>query len=164
MKIFNLKRLTALILALITLTCMFASCANTPDDPATNDGTTAAPITDPYDLVDTEPAGTEAQTDEWGRPYVESPTAADTKLPNDTVITVLMRDSATWNRELYSESETGDMLNDGIYNRNLKLEEDLNFKFEFIKSPSKEDSQRTIIAEYESGGSSDLDLVMNYAY
>ena len=164
MKIFNFKRLTALILALITLTCMFASCANTPDDPAQNDGTTAAPITDPAGVGDTEPAGTEALTDEWGRPYVESPTAADTKLPDDTVITVLMRDSATWNRELYSESETGDMLNDGIYNRNLKLEEDLNFKFEFIKSPTKEDSQRTIIAEYESGGSSDLDLVMNYAY
>ncbi len=164
MKNFNLKRLTALILALITLTCMFASCANTPDDPAENAGTTASPVTDPAGVGDTEPVGTEALTDEWGRPYVEAPTPEGTKLADNTVITVLMRDSVTWNRELYSESETGDMLNDEIYKRNLQLEEELNFTFEFIKSPTKEDSQRTIIAEYESGGSSALDLVMNYAY
>ena len=56
----------------------------------------------------------------------------EVRLEDGTVITVLMRDSDTWNRELYSESETGDMLTDEIYKRNLQMEEDLNFKFEFI--------------------------------
>jgi hypothetical protein len=162
MKKFEAKRLIALILALITLTLVFVSCANTPDDPTDSDNTTAA-ATDPG-ADGTGDQGTEAQTDEWGRPYVESPTAAGTKLADGTIITVLMRDGDTWNRELYAESESGDMLNDEIYKRNTKLEESLNFKFEFIKSPTKEDSQRTIIAEYESGGSSGLDLVLNYAF
>ncbi len=161
MKKIEFRRLIALMLALITLTLVFASCANTPEE--NPDAGSTAPTTVPG-VASTDPLETEAQTDEWGRPYVESPTAEGTKLDDGTVITVLMRDSDTWNRELYAESESGDMLNDAIYKRNVKLEEDLNFKFEFIKSPTKEDSQRTIVAEYESGGSSDLDLVLNYAY
>ena len=161
MKKFEIKRLIALILALMTLACVFASCANTPEDPA-NEGTTAPAGN--QDASTTAPIGTEAITDEWGRPFVDSPTAEGTKFADDTIITVLMRDGDIWNRELFAESESGDMLNDEIYKRNTNLEETLNFKFEFIKSPSKEDSQRTIIAEYESGGSGDLDLVSNYAY
>ena len=157
-------RIISLILALVTLTLCFGACADT--GVTENDETTAASVNpDPAETeADTTPVETEPLTDEWGRPYVESPTAEGTKLPDGTVITVLMRDGDTWNRELYAESESGDMLNDEIYKRNLKLEEDLNFTFEFIKSPSKDDSQRTIVAEFESGGSSGLDLVSNYAY
>ena len=155
------KRIIAFMLALVTLTLCFASCANTADEETTPDATEATPAATE---IDTTPVDTTPTTDEWGRPYVESPTAEGTKLDDGTVITVLMRDGDTWNRELYSESETGDMLNDEIYKRNLKLEEDLNFTFEFIKSPSREDSQRTIIAEFESGGSSGIDMALNYAY
>lgn len=160
MKKFELRRLIALTLALITLAFVFSSCAITPEEEIPAE--TTVPTTDP--IGETAAPDTTPMTDEWGRPYVEPPTAEGTKLDDGTVITVLMRDSDTWNRELYAESENGDMLNDVVYKRNLQLEEDLNFKFEFIKSPSKEDSQRTIVAEYESGGSSDLDLVLNYAY
>ena len=157
-----MKRIIALLLALVTLTLCFAACAETVgSDETTKGDEIAAPV---ETEGETAPVETEPPTDEWGRPYVESPTAEGTKLADGTVITVLMRDSDTWNRELFSESETGDMLNDEIYKRNLKLEEDLNFKFEFIKSASKEESQRTIIAEFEGGGPSGLDLVMNYAY
>lgn len=161
MKKYGFRRLIALILALFTLILCLASCANTPEEEPSAESTipTTEPIGDSAPPEDTTP-----MTDEWGRPYVEPPTAAGTKLDDGTVITVLMRDGDTWNRELYAESENGDMLNDEIYKRNNKLEEDLNFKFEFIRSPSKEDSQRTIVAEYESGGSSGLDLVLNYAY
>lgn len=157
-------RIISLILALITLTLCFGACADT--GVTENDETTAASVTpDPAGTeADTTPVETEPLTDEWGRPYVESPTAEGTKLPDGTVITVLMRNSETWNRELYAESESGDMLNDEIYKRNLKLEEDLNFTFEFIESPSKEDSQRTIVAEFESGGASGIDLASNYAF
>ena len=158
----TLKRMIALMLAIITLTFAFASCAETAggeDTTAAVSATTTATAEGSEAAVDTTP-----QTDEWGRPYVEAPTAEGTKLEDGTVITVLLRDSDTWNREFHSESENGDMLNDEIYKRNLKLQEDLNFTFEFIKSPTKEDSQRTIIAEFESGGSSGLDIVSNYAY
>lgn len=151
------------ILALVTLTLCFGACA---DNGAGADETTAADVnaTPVGTDADTAPVETEPPKDEWGRPYVASPTAEGTKLDDGTVITVLMRDGETWNRELYAESESGDMLNDEIYKRNLKLEEDLNFTFEFIKSPSKEDSQRTIVAEFESGGASGIDLAANYAY
>lgn len=160
MKKFEFRRLLAFLLALVSLTVCLVGCANTNDEDPTAE--TTLPTTEPDG--DTSAGETEAQTDEWGRPFVDSPTAAGTKLDDGTVITVLLRNSDTWNRELYAESESGDMLNDEIYKRNTKLEETLNFTFEFIESPTKEDSQRTIIAEYESGGSSDLDLVLNYAY
>jgi hypothetical protein len=155
------KRIIAFLLALVTLTLCFASCAETGGEETTPDVTNATPS---GTEADTTPVETEPPTDEWGRPYVESPTAEGTKLSDGTVITVLMRNSETWNRELYSESESGDMLNDEIYKRNLQLEEDLNFTFEFIESPSKEDSQRTIVAEFESGGASGIDLASNYAF
>ena len=155
------KRIIAFLLTLVTLTLCFASCAETGGEETTPDVTNATPA---GTEADTTPVETEPPTDEWGRPYVESPTAEGTKLSDGTVITVLMRNSETWNRELYSESESGDMLNDEIYKRNLQLEEDLNFTFEFIESPSKEDSQRTIVAEFESGGASGIDLASNYAF
>ena len=155
------KRIIAFLLALVTLTLSFASCAESGGEDTSPEVTNATPVgTD----AETVPVDTTPATDEWGRPYVASPTAEGTKLDDGTVITVLMRDSDTWNRELYAESESGDMLNDEIYKRNLQLEEDLNFTFDFVKSPTKEDSQRTIVAEFESGGSSGLDLVLNYAY
>ncbi len=157
-----MKRIIALFLALVTLLLCLGSCAETAgSDETTKGDEIATPVGTDGETV---PVETDPPTDEWGRPYVESPTPEGTKLEDGTVITVLMRDSATWNRELFSESENGDMLNDEIYKRNLKLEEDLNFKFDFIKSGTKEESQRTIIAEFESGGSSGLDIVMNYAY
>ena len=129
----TLKRMIALMLAIITLTFAFTSCAETAggeDTTAAVSATTTATAEGSEAAADTTP-----QTDEWGRPYVEAPTAEGTKLEDGTVITVLLRDSDTWNREFRSESENGDMLNDEIYKRNLKLQEDLNFTFEFIKSP-----------------------------
>ena len=158
----KLTRLIALMLVIVTLTLTFASCADTSGGEET---TAQVSVSTTAAADGTEaPVDTTPQTDEWGRPYVEAPTAEGTKLEDGTVITMLLRDSDTWNREYHSESENGDMLNDEIYKRNLQLQEELNFTFEFIKSPSKEDSQRTIIAEFESGGSSGLDIVSNYAY
>lgn len=154
-------RLIAFLLSLVILMLGFSSCANTEVEETTPNETNATPVgTD----AETAPVDTTPTTDEWGRPYVESPTADGTKLEDGTVITVLIRDSDTWNREFYSEAENGDMLNDEIFKRNEKLQEDLNFTFEFIKSPNKDDSIRTIVAEFESGGSSGIDMAANYAY
>ncbi len=156
------KRLIAFLLALITFVLCLSACADpTGGEETTPSGTNATPFDSE---AETAPIDTTPTTDEWGRPYVESPTPEGTKLEDGTVITVLIRDSDTWNREFYSEAENGDMLNDEIYKRNLQLQEDLNFTFEFIKSPTKEDSQRTIISEFESGGASGIDMAANYAY
>ena len=155
----NFIRIISLILALITLTFCFVACA----DNGTEVETTAA-------VVNTTPADTDANietespTDEWGRPYIASPTAEGTKFADGTVIKMMLRDEDTWNREFFADSETGDMLNDEIYKRNLKLEADLNFTFEFVESASKDESYRMVIAEYQSGGDSGLDLISNYAY
>ncbi|MBQ8258831.1 MAG: hypothetical protein IJY97_04630 [Clostridia bacterium] len=154
-------RLIAFLLSLVTLMLGFASCANTGGEETTPTETTATPAgTD----AETVPVDTTPTTDEWGRPYVASPTPEGTKLEDGSVITVLIRYSDTWNREFRSETENGDMLNDEIYKRNLKLEEDLNFTFEFITTASKEEGTSLTIAEFESGGSSGIDIVTHYAY
>ena len=153
-------RIISFILALITLTLGFSACANTGAEDETTADVNATPITD----ADTAPVDTTPLTDEWGRPYIASPTAAGTKFADGTVITMMLRDEETWNREFFAESTNGDILNDAIYKRNKGLEEDLNFTFEFIESSSKDESYRLVIAEYQSGGDSGLDLISNYAY
>ena len=154
-------RIIAFLLSLVTLMLVLASCANTGGEETAPAETTAASVgTD----AETAPVDTTPTTDEWGRPYVASPTPEGTKLEDGSVITVLIRYSDTWNREFRSETENGDMLNDEIYKRNLKLEEDLNFTFEFITTASKEEGTSLTIAEFESGGSSGIDIVTHYAY
>ena len=155
----ELFRIISFILALIALTFSFTACANTNtgDETSAENADTVSPNTGAV-------TGDGAVTDEWGRPYIESPIKAGTKLPDGSVITVLMREEDTWNRELYAETESGDMLNDEIYKRNLQLEQSLNFTFEFIESAGKDDSRTTVMAEYESGGTMGIDLVSNYAY
>ena len=154
-----MKRIISFILALITLSLCFSACANTDVEGETSTAdVNATPV-----LTDAA-AETDPLTDEWGRPYIASPTAEGTKFADGTVIKMMLRDEDTWNREFFADSETGDMLNDEIYKRNLKLEADLNFTFEFVESASKDESYRMVIAEYQSGGDSGLDLISNYAY
>ena len=155
-------RSISFILALITLTLCFGACA----DSGVGADTTAADVnaTTASPNADTTPRDAGPLTDEWGRPYIASPTAEGTKFEDGTVITMLLRDEETWNREFYAESTNGDILNDAIYKRNQKLQEDLNFTFEFIESSSKDESNRAVMAEYASGGDSGLDLISNYAY
>ena len=153
-------RIISFILALITLTLCFGACANTDvEDETTAADVNATTVTD----ANTTSGENEPLTDEWGRPYIASPTAEGTKFADGTVISVLLRDDITWNREFFAEGTNGDILNDAIYKRNQSLEEDLNFTFEFIESSSKDETQLTVIAEYQSGGTSGLDLISNYA-
>ena len=157
-----MKRIISFILALITLTLCFSACA----DSGVGADTTAADVnaTTSAPEGDTASGENEPLTDEWGRPYIASPTAAGTTFADGTVITMMLRDEETWNREFFAESTNGDILNDAIYKRNQRIEEDLNFTFEFIESSSKDESYRMVIAEYQSGGDSGLDLISNYAY
>lgn len=157
----KLFRIISFILALITLTLGFSACA----DSGAGADTTAADVNATTSAPDGDTASGENDplTDEWGRPYIASPTAEGTKLADGTVIKMLLRDDETWNREFFAESENGDILTDAIYKRNHKLEEDLNFTFEFIESASKDETQLTVINEYQSGGTSGLDLISNYA-
>ena len=128
-------RTISFILALITLTLCFGACANTDvEDETTAADVNATTVTD----ADNTPGETESPTDEWGRPYIASPTAEGTKFADGTVITMMLRDEETWNREFFAESTNGDILNDAIYKRNQRLEEDLNFTFNFIESSSKD--------------------------
>ena len=154
-------RIASLALAIVTLSLCLAACADTGADAETTASDVNATPADTG--ATTTPADAEPLTDQWGRPYVAAPTADGTRFADGTVITVLMREDVTWNRELYADSENGDMLNDAIYRRNIKLEEDLNFTFEFIESPSNDDSQLTVVNEYASGGASGIDLVSKYA-
>ena len=63
-----MKRIIALLLALVTLTLCFAACAETSgSDETTKGDEIAAPV---ETEGETAPVETEPPTDEWGRPYV----------------------------------------------------------------------------------------------
>ena len=65
-----MKRIISFILALITLSLCFSACANTDveDETSTADVNATPVLTDA--ATETDPL-----TDEWGRPYIASPTA-----------------------------------------------------------------------------------------
>ncbi len=158
----NTTRLIALLLAVVMLTIGLASCAETGSGEDSTHDTTASTVEN-----NTAPpeADTTPTTDEWGRPYVASPTPENFKFEDNTVITVLLRsNNDVYTREFFSDSENGDMLNDEIYSRNLVLEEQLNFTFEFIEGGDRKEVTQSTITEFESGGASNIDIVSNYAY
>ena len=105
-------RIISFVLALITLTLCFSACADNGAGVETTaaDGNATTALPD----ADTAPGVTEPLTDEWGRPFVASPVAEGTKFEDGTVISVLLRDEDTWNREFFAESTNGDILNDAI--------------------------------------------------
>ena len=93
----NSIRIISLILALITLTICFAACA----DNGAEVETTAADV-NATTSAEATPDETGPLTDEWGRPYIASPTAEGTKFADGTVIKMMLRDEDTWNREFFA--------------------------------------------------------------
>ena len=101
-------RLISLLLALVTLTALVAACAET-----TGEETTEGPAATEAPAIDvTEAPITEEIT-------LFTPDDLDEKYNFDTTITILMWDDYRMT-EFYAE-ETGDIIDDSIYHRNVKV-------------------------------------------
>ncbi|MCL2773707.1 MAG: extracellular solute-binding protein [Oscillospiraceae bacterium] len=132
------KVLLVLITVLMILTA--ASCSNKNN--TNTDGTTE-------NLNTADTAGNETAA-------VETTTAVKDSLPDNIDyggynFRIYVRDRELNNKDFYIESETGDVLNDAVYNRNKKVEERFNVNFTFKFYPYDDWSVTDIAKSIKSG-------------
>ncbi|MHB1154470.1 MAG: hypothetical protein ACYC00_19355, partial [Eubacteriales bacterium] len=74
---------------------------------------------------------------------------------------MLIRDNDVYVDDMFSETETGDLMEDAIFNRNLKIGERFNISYQVIRSSNynyETDGITSILA-----GSDDYDIIMPHA-
>ena len=123
MKKSNAIRIMCAVIAMLMLLCTFVACADNNGDNPTDDTTPAA-----GEAV-TTPAGSGETTDP-----VETEISDD--IPenlkfNGTTITVLYWEDQE-HEEFFTEGQTGDIVADGIWNRNEMVKERLGIGLEFV--------------------------------
>lgn len=151
-------RIIALTLALLTLSGMIVACAETnggetTTDAANNSGNAA---------VTTAPAGensanqTEADTD-----YVID--NIPEKLDYNTTITIYMWSNYSM-MEFYAE-ESGDIIDDAIFNRNITVAERLGIEFDYVEEKGASSQMDSWIqkAENDFQADNDYDIYAGYS-
>lgn len=113
-------RSIAAILALVTLLCVFAACAET-DTPAETSGGIA--VTNP----------SESGGDSIEETTLFTPDDLEESYAFDKTITIFMWSDHRM-REFYAD-ESGDIIDDAIHHRNIAVEKRLGITFEFVEEP-----------------------------
>ncbi|MCQ2427108.1 MAG: hypothetical protein MJ137_01730 [Clostridia bacterium] len=147
-------KLTAGLLALLLFATAFISCANT--NPGKEDQTTPAPIVDT-----TTPTETDNKYDDKG--YIRDNLPSDLNFGKELTI---LRWSDVEHEEFVAEEQTGDIVLDSIYTRNLRVEERLGItmKWEGIKGNSDNTSAwNTHLSNMVSSGSDEYDIIAGYS-
>ena len=142
-------RIIALVMAILTLSGMVAACAET----GTTDITTAADV-----------AATEA-------PTVETTAEETLYAPDDLAesynfgetITIFMWKDYTM-MEFYAE-ETGDVIDDAIFNRNIAVEDRLGIQFEYVEEKGASNDYENWIKKAENDWQADnsYDIYAGYS-
>jgi hypothetical protein len=148
MKIY--ARLIALLLAVISLAGVLAACANT-NDPGE---TTVAPTTE--NPGDNSGSGTNEET-----LYVDDD--LEDKYNFDTTITIFMWDD--WRMTEFYAEESGDIIDDAIYHRNIAVEERCGITFEFVEAPGDSENYTSWVSKAENDWSADntYDIYAGYS-
>ena len=147
------RSITLLLLASLILSAASCGSGETPSG-----GDTTAPSSG-------DTSGEET-VDENSRDAVKSSIPADLKFTGETV-TVLTRDKEQFINEFQADEENGDTMNDAIYARNTKVEEQLGIDINVI-SRNGEYGQHTqfnsdVVKEVMSGDT-EYDVISYYAY
>ncbi len=146
-------RMIAMILSLITLLGMLAACADAGDGEATsgNSAQTNAPSGDTAGAGVTEEETLYALDD------------LDEKYNFDTTITIFMWDD--WRMTEFYADETGDIIDDAIYKRNISVSERLGIEFEFVEEPGDDGDYKTWIQKAENDWQADnsYDIYAGYS-
>ncbi|MBO5701975.1 MAG: hypothetical protein J6S71_06015 [Clostridia bacterium] len=147
----NFVRLIALMLVLITVTGMFAACATT-NDPET---TTEAPTTN------APGEGGEGQVTEEETLYV--PDDLDEKYDFGETMTVLYWEE--WRMTEFFAEESGDIIEDAIFHRNIKVADRLGIEFEFIAQPGDSTNHTAYVQQAENDWAADneYDIYAGYS-
>ena len=142
------KLLSLLLLASLLLPCV--SCgASTPDAPADTAGTEAAPISETTETTTAGPVEVLPDADYGGY-----------------VIRMFMRCvdvNYDWIADMYAEELNGDVLNDAVYKRNLKVSEKLGVDFKVFPSEAADSNGGTGATKPILAGEDAYDLVICHA-
>ena len=157
----TMKKITALFLALVMLVLVAVGCANTEDTPDAADTTTATPT---QNADTTVPSDTSSSEGDELSGFVKDEIPADARLDGKT-ITLLHWDNAG-KQEFFSEGQSGEIVNDAIYSRNLTVEDRLGVMLAFASSPGKYEEQDVFIKKAENditSGACEYDAFATYS-
>ncbi|MCL2774769.1 MAG: extracellular solute-binding protein [Oscillospiraceae bacterium] len=150
-----LKTIIFIIIVCMTLTFLLSCNNNNTNNKS--DSTTGANSQD-------------TTTDQMLRENTPDSLPADLNF-NGQEIRILHRDNTggfeDWNYEISVDNQTGDIVNDAIYNRNQSVEDRLNVKITSIGIPGDYGNMSKFINAVRSSvnsGSDDYDLIAGYAY
>ncbi len=148
-------RMIAMMLSLITVLLSVVSCAETGGEAETTvaPAETNAPA---GEVVSTEAETTAEET-------LFAPDDLKEKYDFNETITILMWDDYRMT-EFYAE-ETGDIIADSIYHRNIKVGERLGVTFEFVEEPGDSGDYKQWIqkAENDRAADNDYDIYAGYS-
>ena len=116
---YTMKKTLALILALLTLSSALISCAGGTDNSASNDTQAASETTEAETTA-------ELSEEEKFANYVSGLPDKDFGGEDFIIFTRSEEQTASWfTRDVFSEGEDGEPINDAVYNRNRILSERL---------------------------------------
>ena len=143
----NTKRTLSMLLALLTVAAVTASCGGQTD--------TGDTVTDGAEV--TTAAMTE-ETNERERIREEIPANADY---NDYEFRIQSRDADHHHKELTAEAENGETINDAVYRRNTAVEEKLNIRIKPVyESEAPESNPLDILRKCILSGDDYVDLAL----
>ncbi len=144
-------RIIALVMALLTVTGMAVACAD-PGDPEGSTEPQAAETNPPEGGSETEPEETDYALDKLKESYNFNET-----------ITYFMWSDYTM-REFYAE-ESGDVIDDAIFNRNVAVETRLGIEFEYIEEKGASSNYQAWITKAENDWAADnsYDIYAGYS-
>lgn len=154
-----MKRSLALILASLLLVSAAVSCSDNgknsetePETTSTNSSETAGEVTEP----DAE-AETEEETDNNIRSW-EGLTFGGAE------INIVGRTEAIYAIDFFAEEYTGEAINDAVYSRNAKVEDDLEIMLIYENGSSDYNTFHSTVQNSVSAGDGAYDIVSSYAY
>lgn len=111
---------------------------------------------------------TEASTDVYGRPLIESAIPSDLSFNGEGVTIFLRQQTSIFDTvgEFVAESENGEVVNDAVYKRNLEAQEQLNIKLNYSIQPGGVDfgQYATALRKSNMSGDQAYDILAMYAY
>lgn len=150
-----MKRLITLSLAILMVLAVLCSCANNTDNPA---DTTTGNNNDP--VTTTSANNASDTTDKYN--VISTLPELDYK---DDVVTIISRGRSWCKDEVSVTDQTGEAINDAIYNRNLAVEDRIHIKINNIMTSGTDNYEisETIRTQVTSG-TKEYDLLANSVY
>ena len=149
-----MKKTLSLILAALLLASSFISCSEKQNDGGETGS--AAGTADTAASAD-ETAPEEVKTDSNVRLW-------EGKTFNGYGVNILGRQSTTYSIDFEAEELTGEIVNDAVYNRNIKVEDELDIALEYIPSNASELGFNQDVVNSVRAADGAYDLVSSYAY